>query len=217
MVVSSSQRILTDIWVEATWDEFVAIADDPVYASCKAYFDSGFVRIEMPPLGTGHARQNGVIWNVITFFVAAKGMNITSYMNASFTKTGMKGFQPDTAFYIGEGAKYLPPQNNSPVSIDLCGPPSLVVEVGASSLSDDLGAKRMLYERAGISEYWVVDVKGKKVVAFDMKDERSGQIRTSAVLPGLEIDFVEEALRRSQAEDDGAISQWLMKSFSRQD
>ena len=213
MVVFSSQQVLTDTWVEATWDEFVAVAYDPAYADCKAYFDLGSMRIEMPSLGIGHGRQNGVVWNVITFFVAARGKDITSYINTTFRKSGLKEFQPDAAFYIGEAAKYMPPQNNSPVNIDLCGSPSLVVEVGASSLSDDLGAKRILYERAGISEYWVVDVKGKKVVAFDMKDERSGQIRISGVLPGLEIDLVEEALRRSQTENDGAIAQWLIKMF----
>lgn len=201
--------------MKATWDEFVTAAYEPAYVNCKAYFDSGSMRIEMPSLGVGHARQNGVIWNVITFFVAAKGIDITSYINASFQKTGLKEFQPDAAFYVGAGAKYLPPQNNSPVIIDLCGSPSLVVEVGASSLSDDLGIKRILYERAGISEYWVVDVEGKKVVAFDIEDERSGQIRTSGVLPGLEMDLVEEALRRSQSENDGAIAQWLVKTFEK--
>jgi len=100
------------------------------------------------------------------------------------------------------------------VSIDLCGSPSLVIEVGASSLSDDLGRKRMLYERAGISEYWVTDVEEKKVFAFEMKDERSGRIRTSGVSPRLEMDLVEKALRRSQTESDGAIIQWLMKEFA---
>ncbi|MEM8504869.1 MAG: Uma2 family endonuclease [Cyanobacteria bacterium P01_D01_bin.1] len=214
MVVSSSQRVLTDTWVETTWDEFVAVAYDPAYADYKAYFDSGFMRIEMPSLGVGHSRQNSVVSNVITLFVASREIDITSYMNGSFTKTGMKEFQPDMSFYIGPGAKYLPPQNNSPVSIDLCGPPNLVIEIGASSLSDDLGRKRMLYERADIGEYWVVDVKGKEVFAFDMRDERSGRIWASGVLPGLKMDLVEEALRRSQTESDGAIIQWLMKTFA---
>jgi len=48
MVVSSSQRVLTNTWVRAVWDEFVAVAYDPSYAKYKAYFDSGFMRIEMP-------------------------------------------------------------------------------------------------------------------------------------------------------------------------
>ena len=167
----------------------------------------------MASLGAGHSRQNGVVWNVITLFIAVKGMDATNYVNASFQKSGEREFQPDAAFYIGEGAKYLPPQNNSPVNVDLFGPPSLVVEIGSSSLSDDLGRKRMLYERVGVREYWVVDVQEKEVVAFAIEDGRSGRISTSNVLPGLEIAVVEEALRRSQTENDGAIAQGLMKIF----
>lgn len=214
MVVSSSKRILTDVWFKASWDEFLVSAYSPDYAKCRAYFDTGEMRIEMPSLGVGHSRQNGVVWNVITLFIASKGIDITSYVNASFQKAGEKEFQPDAAFYIGAGSKYLPPQNNSPVNVDLFGPPTLVVEVGASSISDDLGRKRMLYERVGVKEYWVVDVQAQSVVAFGVNDEWSGRIRTSAVLPRLEMDVVEEALNRSQTENDGAIAQWLLKTFA---
>jgi len=118
MVVSSSKRILMDTWVRAIWDEFVAVAyDDPAYAEGRAYFDAGYMRIEMASLGVGHGRQNGVAWDVITFFSAAKNLDITKYMNASFQKADERECQPDAAFYIGEGAKYLPPQDNSPVNI----------------------------------------------------------------------------------------------------
>ena len=72
MVVSSSQRVLTDTWVKATWDEFIAIAYDSAYTDCKAYFDADSMRIEMPSLGIGHSRQNTVVSNVIHFFVASK-------------------------------------------------------------------------------------------------------------------------------------------------
>lgn len=217
MAVSSSQRILTDAWVKATWDEFLEIAYGFAYLQGRAYFDAGEMRIEMASLGVGHSRQNGVVWNVITLFIASKGVDITNYMNASFEKAGEREFQPDAAFYIGEGAKYLPPQNNSPVNIDLFGSPTLIVEVGSSSLSDDLGRKRILYERVGIQEYWVIDVEAKKVVAFSMEDGRSGQIRASVVLPGLGMELIEEALRRSQTENDGAIARWLMTVFEQKD
>lgn len=215
MVVSSSKRIMTDTWVKATWDEFLAVAyDDPAYLDGSAYFDAGCMRIEIASLGVGHGRQNGVVWDVITLFSIAKELDITKYVNASFQKAGERECQSDAAFYIGEGAQYLPPQNNSPVNIDLFGPPTLVIEIGSTSLSDDLGRKRILYERLGIQEYWVVDVQAKQVVAFSIDEGRSGVIRSSVVLPGLEMDVVEEALERSQTENDGAIAQWLLKTFA---
>jgi Uma2 family endonuclease len=41
----------------------------------------------------------------------------------------------------------------------------LVVEVADSSLRTDLGLKARIYARAGIREYWVVDVQGRRIVA----------------------------------------------------
>lgn len=153
---------------------------------------------------------------MITLFISANEIDITSYVNASFEKADEREFQPDAAFYIGEGAKYLPTQNNSPINVDLFGPPTLIVEVGSSSLEDDLGRKRLLYERVGVREYWVVDVKERKVIAFSIEDGRSGQIHASVVLPGLGLDLVEEALRRSQTESDGALIQWMIRTFNKE-
>ena len=218
MINSLSKQVLTDTWVKATWDEFIAVAyEDPAYVEGKAYFYAGYMRIETAASGVGHSRQHGVVWNVITLFTAANRTDITKYVNSSFQKASEKEFQPDAAFYIGVSSKYLPPQNDFPVNIDLFGSPTLVVEVGVSSVGDDLGRKRMLYERVGVQEYWVVDVQEQAVVAFGIEDEWSGRIRTSAVLPGLEMNVIEEALRRSQTENDGAIAQWLVKTFEEKD
>lgn len=41
---------------------------------------------------------------------------------------------------------------------------ALVVEVSDSSLPIDLGAKARLYARAGIPEFWVLDVRGRRLV-----------------------------------------------------
>lgn len=98
----------------------------------------------MASLGVGHSRQNSVVWDVMTLFTVFSKIDVTKYVNGSVKKADERELQPDAAFYIGEGSKYLPPQNNSPVNIDLFGLPTLVVEIGSSSLSDDLGRKRVM-------------------------------------------------------------------------
>lgn len=106
------------------------------------------------------------------------------------------------------------PKNNQVVSIDTYGPPTLAIEIAAITLEDDLGKKRLLYERLNVQEYWVVDVEAAEVVAFSIENNGSRQIQTSLVLPNLSISIIEEALRRGKTEDDGAINRWLLKQFS---
>lgn len=42
----------------------------------------------------------------------------------------------------------------------------LVVEVSASSLRHDLGRKLRLHARSGVPEYWVADVKARRILRF---------------------------------------------------
>jgi Uma2 family endonuclease len=57
--------------------------------------------------------------------------------------------QPNTAF-----------ANRHPAPDDL----SLVVEVSDSTVNFDLTAKALLYARAGIAEYWVFDLIGRRII-----------------------------------------------------
>ncbi|MBW4574429.1 MAG: Uma2 family endonuclease [Aphanothece sp. CMT-3BRIN-NPC111] len=216
MISSSSITVpnfVTDTWVPASWEEFMALADNPAYEKGKFYYHQGYIRIEMSPVGPRHGRQNSIVSYVILLFASLKNIPIVEFTNTSFRKAGIDEFQPDLAFYIGSGLK-VPPETNSPVNLSEYDPPTLVVEIGASSISDDLGRKRLLYERAGVQEYWVNDANVQDAIAFSIAEGRSGEIQESLVLPGLTLALVKEALQRSQTEDDGTITRWLLQTFS---
>jgi Uma2 family endonuclease len=51
----------------------------------------------------------------------------------------------------------------------------LVVEVADTTLTDDLGRKRLLYARAGVPHYWVADVNAARLHLF--ADPRDGDYR----------------------------------------
>ena len=53
----------------------------------------------------------------------------------------------------------------------------------------------------------------RQVIAFAVADNRSSEVQTSGALPGLEMAEVEEALARSQTEDDSTLMRWLMKTL----
>ena len=46
------------------------------------------------------------------------------------------------------------------------------MEISDTTLAFDLGTKARLYARAGIPEYWVVDVTGQRIVVH--RDPRAG-------------------------------------------
>lgn len=105
----------------------------------------------------------------------------------------------------------MPPKTTAIGDMDIYGVPTLMIEVASTSLNDDLGRKRLLYERLNVREYWIVDVLGMTILAFGMSDLGSRQIQVSQVLPGLEMSTIIEALRRNQTEDDTEVGQWLMQ------
>jgi Uma2 family endonuclease len=203
---------VTDTWVPATWEEFLAIVDRPELEKARCYYDDGWMRIETMPIGFAHGRDNSLLASVVTLYGTLKNLSFLSLTNCSFRKARERECQPDLAFYIGTELPTIP-RSNSPVDVNLYGPPTSAIEISSTTLSDDLGQKRLLYERLGVQEYWVVNVEAATVIAFAIADGGSRQIQVSAVLPDLPIAVIEEALRRSQTEDDGALNHWLLQQF----
>lgn len=56
----------------------------------------------------------------------------------------------------------------------------LVVEVADSSFNFDTNEKRLLYARAAIREYWVVDINGRRLLVY--RDPQAGDYTTQQVL-----------------------------------
>ncbi|WOD40342.1 Uma2 family endonuclease [Nodosilinea sp. E11] len=209
----TSQPIATDQWVSIQWAEYLHILEDPALEEARCYFDSGYMRLEMAPLGPLHGRENSIISTLVVLFATLRGLRMVELTNTTIRKTGLQDAQPDIAFYVGQGFD-LPPRDNRPIDVLTHGAPQLVIEIASTTLNDDLGKKRLLYERLGSAEYWVVDVQAAQVIAFEIAERRSGQVDESRVLPGLAMTTLEMALERSQREDDATITRWLLELFS---
>jgi Uma2 family endonuclease len=55
----------------------------------------------------------------------------------------------------------------------------LVIEVADSSLDFDMKDKRLVYARAGIREYWVVDINGRRLLVY--RDPQAGDYTTQLI------------------------------------
>ena len=204
----------TDRWVDATWEEFVAISDDPKSEKASCYYYNHQMRIETMGVGPSHALENTLVTLAIGLFCMVKGIRIGGLTNASYLKKETREAQPDLSYYFDEQVALIP-SGNSIIDLDTATPPLLTIEIAATSLKDDLSFKRLLYEELGVQEYWVVDVERTEIFAFQMLEGGgSRRITDSVVLPGLAIATLENALRDRKTSDDSQIMASLMKTFS---
>ena len=205
-------KLPTDTWVTATWQEYIQTIQDQIYEKAKSYYNNGKLRIEMSPVGNDHANDHAVIIGAVSIFAATRNINLNFKDNCTYRKTGFREAQPDVSCYIGENVNVIP-RGTSIIDLDIYPPPTLVVEVANTSLADDKGEKRLLYEAMNVSEYWIVDVQNLEIIAFAVANGGSRKINQSQVLPGLAISLLEETLQRSCQTNQGQVYPWLLKEF----
>jgi Uma2 family endonuclease len=213
-MTASQTQPLTDAWVVATWEEYLhtlaTLADD----KARGYYYNGSMRIEMPPVGNDHASDHSIITYAVHLFAGLKQIDLNGKDNCTYRKAGVGEAQPDASFYIGETANAIP-YGTKIIDLTTYPVPTLVIEIASSSLSDDKGNKRLLYEDLGVAEYWIVDVQTVQVLAFAVENQGSRRILQSQVLPGLDISLLQEALRLTRQMNHGKVSAWLLTQFQR--
>ncbi|MBW4688923.1 MAG: Uma2 family endonuclease [Komarekiella atlantica HA4396-MV6] len=205
-------KLPTDTWIVATWDEYIQAVESPAYEKAKCYYHNGQMRVEMPPVGNDHASDHTVVMFAVNLFASIKGIALNGKDNCTYRKTGFQEVQPDASYYIGENADVIP-YGTSIINLDIYPPPALVIEVANTSLADDQGEKRLMYEDLGVQEYWIVDVRNVQVMAFAVENLGSRRITESQVLPGLAISLLNDALRRTRQMNQGQVGAWLLTQF----
>jgi Uma2 family endonuclease len=213
-VVQLQEKLKTNAWLRSDWETYISTIDSPEHEKHQGYYYNGYMRIEDMPTGADHSRYHVILTFAINLFCTIGGIAINGFDNCTYRKMGIRECQPDLSYYCEEKAR-LAPIGTSVINLDEQAIPNLIIEISNTTLEDDLGAKRLLYEEMGISEYWVVDVQNAQIYAFEMFDRGSKRIDTSIVLSELSIAIITEALNRSREVDQSQIGQWLMTEFQR--
>ena len=211
-MVTAVKKLITDTWVTANWNEYLEQIDRPGYEKAKGYYHNDKYRIEMTPVGNEHSQDHSIVNHAVYLYATVKSIPLTSKDNCSYRKFGLREFQPDLSCYVGDKANAIP-WGVGVINLDEYPVPDLVIEVSNTSLPDDLGQKRLLYEDLQVTEYWVVDVQNARVIAFAIANEGSRRIKESQVLTGLKIEILTEALQRSRNSNHTEVGSWLLKQF----
>ncbi len=145
--------------------------------------------IVSPAPSVRHQRIVARIFNALFSFVAAHrvGEALASPVDVIFSDED--AVQPDIVYLSRSRASRVAPEG-------IRGAPDLLVEV----LSDrtealDRGAKRVLYARHGVTEYWIADPLGNTLEVYRLQENPKDPVRTlpasetltTPLLPGFSL------------------------------
>lgn len=112
--------------------------------------------VEMSPIGWPHRICTGKVADALgRAFSSAFFVDVQQPLPVPGAKAGSEP-QPDVAIYAGKREDYA----DHPPSA------ALVVEVADTTLTNDTTTKAELYATAGIADYWVLDVDGRRLHIF---------------------------------------------------
>lgn len=131
-------------------DEYYRLADAGLLAGHRVQLIDGEI-IEMSPHGGSHAL---VITLVQEALLSAFPKSHVIRVQLPISIPSRSEPEPDVAVVPGRPRDF-PTAPHSAI---------LVVEVGDSSLELDLGPKAALYASAGIADYWVIDILGRRAI-----------------------------------------------------
>jgi len=150
--------------------EFVRMCESGAFADdARVELLDGFV-IRMPRATPPHAYATAALTRLFVLRFDGRAW-VSANNNVELNARSMP--EPDVQLDALPSSRYMRVRPAPPETL-------LVVEVSRSTLSFDLGRKKRAYARAGIREYWVVDLIHDRVEVF--REPRGGEYTVHATV-----------------------------------
>ena len=202
-------------WQKATWDDYVAYRDNPNLDEVRLFFNQESLFVDMGNEGINHSKFNDLLTMIFGFWFARKpDIIFNSLSGCLIEKSNQRAASPDKVLYIGENSPQWEKGEPRRINLDKWRVPDLVGEVSDTTLATDLDEKKALYAELKIPEYWVIDIKGRRVIAFRLQDDGKYQeCEESVALSGLPISLLGETLERLEGENNGPVALWFAQQI----
>ena len=172
--------------VKLTYDDFLLFPDDG-----KRHELIDGEHYVTPAPNTKHQRVSGNLHFLLRSHLEHEPIGTVFYAPFDVIFSRFDVVEPDLLYMSNERSAAILTSKN------VEGAPELIIEIGSpSTRKRDETIKRRLYQRSGVSEYWVVDPELDVVrvyrseIVFERPQELSreaGDLLTTALLPGLEL------------------------------
>jgi Uma2 family endonuclease len=199
----------------ATWQDYLQVRDDVEIDWQKISFHQGWLQVDMGHYDLNQARFTDLMTMIFGLWALLHpDLAIESCGHCLIEKPDTHACTPDLVLYKGENTPRSQPDDLGWIEFPHHRLPDLVGEIVDTILSFDLDKQKQQYASLGISEYWVIDVKGMQLFAFGLKEMGIYEpIQVSQVLTGLQISLVEQTLERLTTETNTAAANWLMQQL----
>jgi len=202
-------------WQPATWEDYVTYRDGDIPERVRLFFYRGQLLIDMGSEGINHSSISDLFTMLfILWFNCFPEQTAASFGRCLIEKPRTKAAAPDLVLYIGEGVPQW--QGGEPRRINLTKwrVPDLVGEIADTTLATDLDEKKQLYAELQIPEYWVINVRGRQVMAFRLQENGKYQQCTHSVaLAGLPITLLARTLSRLSEETNISAALWFSQQI----
>jgi Uma2 family endonuclease len=197
-IISTSPPVVIKRLYSATWSDYLHHVENTNSHVERVFFHFGAMWIEdMGNEGISHSRFNKLLTMILyCWFARIESVKFDLLGGCVIEKPQTQGAAPDEVLYIGDGSPQYREGEPRRVNLNQWRVPDLVVEIADTTLASDLDEKKQLYLALAIPEYWVVDVKGKRVLAFRLVDGKYRECTESIALTGLPIELLEQTLIR---------------------
>jgi len=206
VIIDAPARISS--WRNANWSEYLERIEN-LGEQERVFFNLDTIWIDIGNEGINHARFNELFTLILGFWFARQtNVKFDLLVGCVMEKPQTQSAATDKVLYIGGDSPRWQPGEPRRVNLDLWRVPDLVAEISDTTLAIDLDEKKQLYLALDIPEYWVIDVKGRQVLAFRLVDGKYEQCSESVALAGLPIELLEQTLEQMDNEN-GSAAIWF--------
>ncbi len=202
-------------WHSATWEDYVALRDTRIKDRIRLFFNNEWMWVDMGGEGINHANISDLFVMLFAFWaVAHPEKSYNSFCGCLLEKPKTQACAPDLVLYVGDN--YPQWEEGQPRRIDLTQwrVPNLVGEISDTTLAADLDEQKHLYAALGIPEYWVIDVRGKRVFAFILESGQYKSCDNSLALAQLPIEKLEQTLLRASQGTNTNAAAWFAQEIA---
>jgi Uma2 family endonuclease len=211
-IIATTPPVIIDRQSSATWEDYLHRVENPQseLELERVFFNCGVMWVEdMGNEGINHARFNKLFTMILAFWFARLGdVKFELLGGCVIEKPPYQGAAADEVLYIGGNAPKYKSGGSRRVDLNEWRVPDLAVEIADTTLASDLDEKKQLYLTLEIPEYWVVDVRGKRVLAFRLVDGKYQECIESVALAGLSIELLDRTLELMD-DNNGNVAMWF--------